>query len=177
MLVATLSKEPVKEDKVAFRAQQMWIETAIPLAACLEKAHKGSLTVVEAIPMMQSALMLMGDTSQHQSSLRRKTLLQHLNPQLKYLMKDSDFSKGHPFLFGENFGEMAKAKLEAAAALKKAAYPTSKGSKQGFWEGYPQRNKWGHGGGRHSNYSPGRSKKNQPPAPSGGKPPVDKSAR
>ena len=95
--------------------------------------------------MIQSALMLMGDTSQHQSSLRRKTLLQHLNPLLKDLMKNSDFSKGHPFLSGKNFGEMAKAKLEAAAALKKVAYPTSKGSKQGFWEGYPRRNNWATG--------------------------------
>ena len=44
----------------------MWIEAAIPLAACLEKAHKGDFSVAEAIPMIQAALMLMGDTFQHQ---------------------------------------------------------------------------------------------------------------
>ena len=66
-MAATLSKEAVKEDKVAFRAQQIWIEAAIPLAACLEKAHKGDFLVPEAIPMIQAALMLMGDASQYQS--------------------------------------------------------------------------------------------------------------
>ena len=35
----------------------------------------------------------MGDTSQHQSSLRRKLLMQNFNPQLKGLMGVSDFSR------------------------------------------------------------------------------------
>ena len=67
VVAATLSKEAVKEDKVTFRAQQMWMEAAIPLAACLEKAHEGDFSAAEAIPMIQAALMLMGDASQHQS--------------------------------------------------------------------------------------------------------------
>ena len=67
VVAATLSKEAVKEDKVAFRAQQMRIEAAIPLAACLEKAHKGDFLAPEAIPMIQAALMLMGGASQYQS--------------------------------------------------------------------------------------------------------------
>ena len=66
VVAATLSKEAAKEDTVAFRAQQMWMEAAIPLAACLEKAHEGDFSVAEAIPMIQAALMLMGDTFQHQ---------------------------------------------------------------------------------------------------------------
>ena len=103
VVAATLSKEAVKENKAAFRAQQMWIEAAIPLATCLEKAHEGDLSAAEAVPMIQAALMLMGDASQHQSSLRRKMLMQHFNPQLKGLMNDSDFGKAQPFLFGENF--------------------------------------------------------------------------
>lgn len=127
VVAATLSKEAVKEDKVAFRAQQMWIEVTIPLAACLEKAHKGDFSATEAILMIQAALILMGDASQHQSSIRRKMLMQHFNPQLKGLMNDSDFGKTQPFLFGENFGEKAKARLEAAAALKKVLYQSNKG--------------------------------------------------
>jgi len=81
----------------------------------------------------------MGDASQHQSSLRRKKLMDHLNPQLKGLMKDKDFMTAQPFLFGEDFGLVAKEKLEAAAALKKAVYPqpsSSKG-KHNFQGGYP----------------------------------------
>ena len=102
--------------------------------------------MADTIPMIQSALMLMGDASQHQSSLRRKLLMQHFNPQLKGLMGESDFSKAQPFLFGEDFGDKAKSKLEAAAALKKVAYRTDKGaSKRGFRGGYPRRQNWGRG--------------------------------
>ena len=42
-----------------------------------------------------------------------------LNPQLKQLVKDADFKEAPPFLFGENFGTLAKERLEAAAALTK----------------------------------------------------------
>ena len=64
--------------------------------------------------------VLLGDAAQHQSSLWRKEVMKHLNPQLQTLMKVSDFKAVEPFLFGEDFGEKAKAKMEAAAVLKKA---------------------------------------------------------
>ena len=132
VVAATLSKEAVKSDKVAFRTQQLWMEATGPLTACLEKAHEGELTVQDAVPMIQAALLLMGDAAQ-------------------------------PYLFGENFAEQAKSKLEAAAALKKSVYPSSKG-KSVFRRGHPRRN-WGRQGGRANNYGPGRSKR-EPPASS-----------
>ena len=49
VVAATLSKDAVKEDKVSFRAQQMWLDVAVPLTACLEKAHGGELTVADPI--------------------------------------------------------------------------------------------------------------------------------
>ena len=137
----------------------MLLEAAGPLTSCLERAHEGTLTIQEAIPMLQTALMLMGDVSQHQSSLRRKQLLQHLNPQLKELMKEDDFVAAQPYLFGEDFGSIAKAKLEAAASLKKAVYPQSNKGKQGFQGGYPRRNIRGRRGSRQPNYGPGKFKK------------------
>ena len=63
-----LSNEALKQDKVSYRPQQLWLEAAGPLVACLEKAHKGNLSLKEAIPMLQSSLMLMGDALQHQSA-------------------------------------------------------------------------------------------------------------
>ena len=169
MVAAILSKDAVKEDKASFRAQQMWLDAAVPLTACLDKVHEGELTVADTIPMIQSALMLMGDASQHQSSLRRELLMQHFNPQLKRLMGESNFSKAQPFLFGEDFGDKAKSKLEAAAAFKKVTYRTDKGaSKRGFRGGYSQRQNWGRGGGRQNSYSPGKSSKKN--FPSGGNP-------
>ena len=58
-----LATKTLKQDKVSYRSQQLWLEAAGPLVACLEKAHDGTLSLPEAIPMLQSSLMLMGDAS------------------------------------------------------------------------------------------------------------------
>ena len=138
VVAVTLSKEVMK-NKVAFCTQQLWMEATGPLTACLEKAHEGQLTVQEAIPMIQSALVLMGDAAQNHAALWRKVVLQHLNPRLQSLMKESYFKGAQPYLFGENFAEKAKAKLEAAAALRKSLYPSSVKGKLGFRGGHPAR--------------------------------------
>ena len=65
-----LSPEALMQDKVAYRSQEMWLEAAGPLAAILEGASEGNLTLPEAIPMIQASLVLMGDASLHQSTLR-----------------------------------------------------------------------------------------------------------
>ena len=57
IMAATLLKKAVKNNKVAFRTQQLWTEAAGPLTACLEKAHVGQLTIQETISMIQSALI------------------------------------------------------------------------------------------------------------------------
>ena len=156
---ATLPKDAVKEDKIAFRTQEMYMEAMAPLVSCLEQADGEEFTLKEVIPMIQSALVLLGDAVQHQSSLRRKELMKHLNPQLQSLMKDSDFKDAQPsFLIGEDFGENAKTKLEAAAALKKTVYPPSSKLKQwGFQPSHPRKNNWGHQGGKPLHYGPGKS--------------------
>ena len=72
----------------------------------------------------------MGNANYHQSTEHRKALLQHLNPLLKQLIEESDFKDTPPMFFGENFGVLAKQRIEAAAALKKTLV-TNKG-KWGF---------------------------------------------
>jgi len=37
-------------------------------------------------------------------------------------MKDRDFKDSQPYLFGKDFGQKAKEKLESAAALRKIVY-------------------------------------------------------
>ena len=98
----------------------MWLEEAGPLTACLERAHEGTLTLPEVITVLQTSLWLMGDAAHRHSSLRRQNLLQHLNPHLKKMMTEKDFAKAQPYLFGENFGQKAKEKLDAVEALRKA---------------------------------------------------------
>ena len=131
----------IKDDKAAFQSQEMYMEAVAPLAALLEQTNDENFTISEAIPMVQSAIQLLGDATQHQSAMRRKAIMQHLNPKLQTLMKDVDFKGTQPLLFGEDFGEKAKAKMEAAAALQKIVTPPrSKGKQMGFQKGHPQKN-------------------------------------
>ena len=64
--------------------------------------------------------------------------MQHLNPQLQTLMKDEDFKGSQPLLFGEEFREKAKARIEAVAALKKVVNSLGdKGKHEGFQKSHP----------------------------------------
>ena len=66
--------------------------------------------------------MLMGNSSQYHAIQQRKAILQHLNTQLKSLVKDEDFVIAAPFLFGPNFREIPKERLEAAALIQKTQH-------------------------------------------------------
>ena len=67
-------KDTAKQDKGAYRSQLMYMEVLNPLAACLEKASDDQLSIKEAIPKIQLAIMLLGDAAQH-SSLQRKAIM------------------------------------------------------------------------------------------------------
>ena len=60
VLDATLLKDAIKVYKIAFTAQQVWVDAAILLAMCLVKAHKGDFPGVD---MIQTAMILMWDAS------------------------------------------------------------------------------------------------------------------
>ena len=109
----------MKDDKRTFRTQQLWLEAAAPLVSLLETAHEDRLDPKTAVMMVQSALLLMGDASQHRSANQREVILKQLNPQIADLMKEEDYSKTLPLLFGEDFGAKVKARMEEAAALKR----------------------------------------------------------
>ena len=78
-----LSNEALKQDRVSYRSQQLWLEAAGPLVACLEKAHEGNLSLQEAIPMLQSSLMLMGMPRSTSQQCEEKTSFTTLNLSLK----------------------------------------------------------------------------------------------
>ena len=150
--MANVSKDAERNDRAASRLQQFWLDAASPLVMLLERDEEFQLPA-EAIQMIQASIVLMGNASFHHSTERRRGLLQHLNPQLKQLVAESDFMEAAPMLFGENFGTIAKQRLEAAAALKKTLAPNK--WKQGFRQSHPQQN-WGRGGGKPSTSGQGR---------------------
>ena len=122
-MAATLPPAANKDDKMVLRSQEMYMEAIAPLAALLENTDDENFTIKEAISMVQSAIRLLGDAMQHHSYLRRKAIMQHLDPQLQTLMKDADFKGSQPLLFGRHLGEKAKARMEAAAVLRKVVDP------------------------------------------------------
>ena len=84
--------------------------------------------------MVQSALLLMGDASQHQSAYQREVILKQLNPQIAEQMKEEDYTKTLLLLFGEDFGAKLKARMEEAA-LKKTLAQSSKGKEKAVFMG------------------------------------------
>ena len=92
VMACILPKETIKEDKWTFRTQQPWLEAAVPLVSLLETAHENKLDPKMAVTMLQSALLLMGDASQHQWANWREVILRQLDPQIADLMKEEGYT-------------------------------------------------------------------------------------
>jgi len=74
-------------------------------------------------------------------------------------MNEQDFKNSQPFLFGENFGQKAKEKLESAAALWKVVYPQMSKGNMGFQGGHSYKPHQGHGSSQPNDSGPGKHKK------------------
>ena len=118
VISTTVSMSARQADQSASRLQQLLLDATNLLVSVLERAEELSLPA-EAIAAIQTSLQLMSNANQHNSIACRNALLMQLNPQLKQLVEDVDFKEAPPFLFGENFGTLAKERTEAAAALTK----------------------------------------------------------
>ena len=111
----------------------------------LEKVEELELPV-EVIGPIQTSLRLLGNANSHNTAARRNSLLMQMSPCLKELLRDKDFKESAPMLFGENFGSLAKERLEAAAALTKTLSMDK--PRSDFHKGRSQKQK-GRGGGSH----------------------------
>jgi len=56
VVAATLPSAALKDDKVVFRAQQIYMEAIVPLAALLESTDDENFIIKEATPMVQAAI-------------------------------------------------------------------------------------------------------------------------
>ena len=146
VVASTLPKDTIKADNKAKRLHTFWLDAVAPIVAVVQDIEDGKVETTEIVKALQTALLFLGNASQHHAVQRRQAILQQLNPQLKSLIKDEDFVDAPPYLFGERFAALAKERLEAAAVLKKTV-ATSTSTKQGFQKGHPQRYAWGCGGG------------------------------
>jgi len=152
-IASTIPKDITRADTAAEKIQRYWLDATAPLTAIIEKTDAGEIDQADAIQGIRAALVLMGNASQHHAIQRRKAILQHLNPQLKSLVKDEDFATAAPFLFGPSFREIAKERLEAAALIQK----TQSKTQQNFQRRHPQKQSyWGRRGGSKGYGGPSR---------------------
>ena len=154
-IASTIPKEVVRNDNAAQKTQRLWLEASAVLAAIVDKSDTDEISDSEIIQGIRNTILLLGNASQQHSLQRRKTILQHLNPQLKSLVQDADFTEAPPYLFGSNFGELAKERLEAAALIQKAAQKAP----QNFQRRHPQKfTSWGRRGGNRNFRGPSRGR-------------------
>jgi len=142
---STIPAAARRTDRAASRLQNYWLDAVNPLVYVLEKAEELNLPA-EAVNSIQTSLRLLGNANAHNTTARGKSLLMQMNPHLKDLLRDKDFKEAAPMLFGENFGSLAKDRLEAAAALTKTLSIDK--PRSDFHKGHSQRGK-GRGGGAH----------------------------
>ena len=123
-----LPRDTLETDRKLSRLQNFLLDEVGPLAA----AHDHLVSTDDPDPdrvqqAIQLALRILGNASAQFSQERRSKALARLNPDLKSLVEDEDFSKLAPFLFGPGFEKKAKERSEAVTCLRKAAYAPKKG--------------------------------------------------
>jgi len=141
---------PVEADRKLSRLQNFVLDTAGPLIDAYENMS-GENPDPERV--MQVSLRMLGNTSVHFSQERRvKARIGRLNTDLKSLVKDEDFSRAAPFLFGSGFEKKAKERTEAVRCLRKATFAPKKGepSSRKFFRGARFQEKSGYGSGSYS---------------------------
>lgn len=100
-------------DRYLSKMQQFSVDALGPLI-WLNENLEGSPKAKEAVT---SAIALMGNASAHLSTERRKSIMKHLNKDLRPLC-DGKFPDRGPYLFGDGFGARAKSTADNIKALK-----------------------------------------------------------
>ena len=100
-----LQKEALDVDKKLSRLQNFSLDIADPLVYALEELSTKESPSCDTVTMaIQEALVLLGNASCHMSVERRAKALAKLNPNLKSMAEEEDYSKAQPFLFVSSRG-------------------------------------------------------------------------
>ena len=167
-----LPKDALEADKKLSRLQNFVLDAAGPLAAAYDALMSEEEPDPDKIAQhIQLSLRILGNTSTQFSHERRVKAISRLNPDLRSLVEDEDFSGAAPFLFGSGFEKKAMERTEAVKCLRKATnYAPKKGdhsSTKRFFRG--ARSQWRGGRGSGNSYrEKTRNFKNTNPPPKNG---------
>ncbi len=130
-----LGKDIMEANKRLARLQNFTLDATGSLVTALEELTAKEPDGELVIAAIQQGLTLIGNASAHFSKERRSRALEKLNPDLKSLAEDEDFSDSQPLLFGKSFEKKAKERAEALECLRKA---TNKDKSQNRSSSFPQ---------------------------------------
>ena len=99
------------------KLQQFNMDSLGPLITVLSHVKKGKCTAKDLISPLEAAINLTGNAAAHMSVERRKSLMRHLNGDLKPLA-EGDFPDRGLLLFVESFASKAKSTADNVKALK-----------------------------------------------------------
>jgi len=111
-------KSAISHDRFLSKLQQFSMDALGPLAWIHERlSAEEAADPVQIKEAAKAAIALLGNASAHMTNERRKSILKHLNKDLRPL-SGSKFPNRGPFLFGEGFGSAAKKTADNIRALK-----------------------------------------------------------
>jgi hypothetical protein len=98
-----LPKEAMESDRKLSKMQNFALDATGPLVAAMEDLTGSNPSVERVLIAIQTSLRCLGNASAHFSQERRGKALSKLNPDLKSMLDDEDFSGAPPYLFGPSF--------------------------------------------------------------------------
>ena len=104
-----------------------------PLLHLLEKVSEEDtdMTREDIAHELKDALRLIGNTSSHISTIRRKKILKALNPEIQDLAtEEGHFKEAAPQLFGAGFEKVMKDRAESIKILQRASKPATSSAPQ-----------------------------------------------
>ena len=105
-------------DRYLSKLQQFSLDALGPITRLHEEILADeAVNLTKAKEAVEAAIVLLGNATAHFSTERRKSMMKHLNKDLRPLCEGKFPNRG-PYLFGENFGAKAKKTADNIRALK-----------------------------------------------------------
>lgn len=102
-------------DSYLSKLQRFTMDAMGPLVWLLHERQQGLEVDVDGA--VEASLALLGNAAAHFNVERRRSLLKHLNKDLRPLA-EAEFPERGPYLFGDDFGKRAKTMSDNVSALK-----------------------------------------------------------